>query len=168
MLACAIILAVIGQLVSADQQQQLALSSASSDFSQRLYQKVALDKPNVVYSPYSIHLGLTMTSTGAGGDTATEMKNILGITALGSSVNSIYKDLIQQINSVTDVELYTANAVFVWPDLSVVPRFTLDLLSYYSAQTNRIKFSAGGGAEKPINDDVAARTRNIITVLPPT
>ncbi|XP_055863187.1 plasminogen activator inhibitor 1-like [Biomphalaria glabrata] len=109
-----------------------------------------------------------MTSTGARGDTATEMKNIRDITALGSSVNSIYKELIQQINAVTDVELYTANAVFVWPDLSVVPRFTLDLSSYYSAQANRIKFSAGGRPEKPINDDVAARTRNIITVLPRT
>ncbi|KAK0068990.1 antichymotrypsin-2, partial [Biomphalaria pfeifferi] len=52
MIVIAVIVPVIGQLVSADQQQQLALSSAVSDFSQRLYQKVALDGSNVVYSPY--------------------------------------------------------------------------------------------------------------------
>uniref|UniRef100_A0A2C9L6N4 Serpin domain-containing protein n=1 Tax=Biomphalaria glabrata TaxID=6526 RepID=A0A2C9L6N4_BIOGL len=164
----AVIVAVIGHLVSADQQQQLALSSASSDFSQRLYQKVALDKPSIVYSPYSIHSALTMTSLGARGDTETEMKNTLGITSLGNSVHTIYKELIEQINSVTDVELNTANAIFVKPNLQIVPKFTQDTTDYYSAQTANIDLSANGGPEKPINDYIANKTENIIqNVLQP-
>ncbi|KAK6967366.1 antitrypsin-like isoform X1 [Biomphalaria glabrata] len=158
----AVIVAVIGQLVSADQQQQLALSSASSDFSQRLYQKVALNEPSIVYSPYSIHSALTMTSLGARGDTETEMKNTLGITSLGNSVHTIYKELIEQINSVTDVELNTANAIFVNPDFQIVPKFTRDTTESYSAQTANIDLSANGGPEKPINDYVSNKTKNII------
>ncbi|XP_055863185.1 leukocyte elastase inhibitor-like [Biomphalaria glabrata] len=168
MITYAVIVAIIGQLVSADLQQQLALSSASSDFSQRLYQKVALDKPSIVYSPYSIHSALTMTSLGARGDTATEMKNTLSITSLGNSVHAIYKELIQQINSVTDVELNTANAIFVKPNFQIVPKFTQDTSEFYSAQTANIDLSADGGPEKPINDFVANKTKNIIqNILPP-
>ncbi|KAI8739264.1 antitrypsin isoform X1 [Biomphalaria glabrata] len=164
----AVLVAVIGQLVRADQQQQLALSSASSDFSQRLYQKVALNEPSIVYSPYSIHSALTMTSLGARGDTETEMKNTLGITSLGNSVHTIYKELIEQINSVTDVELNTANAIFVKPNFQIVPKFTQDTTEYYSAQTANIDLSANGGPEKPINDYIANKTENIIqNVLQP-
>nr|KAI8738074.1 antitrypsin-like isoform X1 [Biomphalaria glabrata] len=164
----AVLVAVIGQLVRADQQQQLALSSASSDFSQRLYQKVALNEPSIVYSPYSIHSALTMTSLGARGDTEAEMKNTLGITSLGNSVHTIYKELIEQINSVTDVELNTANAIFVKPNFQIVPKFTQDTTDYYSAQTANIDLSANGGPEKPINDYIANKTENIIrNVLQP-
>ncbi|XP_055863186.1 leukocyte elastase inhibitor-like [Biomphalaria glabrata] len=164
----AVIVALIGQLVSADQQQQLALSSASSDFSQRLYQNVALNEHSIVYSPYSIHSALTMTSLGARGDTETEMKNTLGITSLGNSVHTIYKELIEQINSVTDVELNTANAIFVKPNFQIVPKFTQDTTDYYSAQTANIDLSANGGPEKPINDYIANKTENIIqNVLQP-
>ncbi|KAK6967362.1 serine protease inhibitor A3A, partial [Biomphalaria glabrata] len=97
MILVSVLLAVVGQLAYADQQQQVALSTASASFSQNLYQQVALDKLNVIYSPYSIHSALTMTSLGAKGDTASEMKSTLGITSLGDSVHLTYKELIQQV-----------------------------------------------------------------------
>ncbi|XP_055861298.1 serpin B6-like [Biomphalaria glabrata] len=165
MVVLSIFLAFMGQLVSADQQQQLALSSASSDFSQRLYQKVALNKSNVVYSPYSIHSLLTMTSLGARGDTAAEMKNVLGITSLGESVHSLYRETIQQLNSQSNVQLLTGNAIFINPSYPIVPEFIQETANEYFALTDHIDFSANGGPEKPINDYVEAKTEHVIKDL---
>uniref|UniRef100_A0A2C9KMP1 Serpin domain-containing protein n=1 Tax=Biomphalaria glabrata TaxID=6526 RepID=A0A2C9KMP1_BIOGL len=165
MIVIAVILAVIGQLVSADQQQQLALSSAVSDFSQRLYQKVALDGSNVVYSPYSIHSLLTMTSLGAWGDTATEMKDVLGITSLGDSVHSIYRETIQQFNSQSRIQLLTGNAIFINPSYPIVPEFIQETSDKYLAKADNIDFNADGGPEKPINDYIEVKTEHVIKDL---
>ncbi|KAK6967374.1 antichymotrypsin-2 [Biomphalaria glabrata] len=165
MILLSISLVVFGQLVSADQQQQLALSSASSDFSQRLYQKVALDRSNVVYSPYSIHSLLTMTSLGARGDTATEMKDVLGITSLGDSVHSIYRETIQQLNSQSNVQLLTGNAIFINPSYSIVPEFIQETSDKYLAKADNIDMDANGGPEKPINDYIENKTEDMIKDL---
>ncbi|KAK6967375.1 Serpin 1 [Biomphalaria glabrata] len=165
MVVLSIFLAFMGQRVSADQQQQLALSSASSDFSQRLYQKVALNKSDVVYSPYSIHSLLTMTSLGARGDTAAEMKNVLGITSLGESVHSLYRETIQQLNSQSNVQLLTGNAIFINPSYPIVPEFIQETADEYFALTDHIDFSANGGPEKPINDYVEVKTEHMIKDL---
>nr|KAI8738080.1 leukocyte elastase inhibitor-like [Biomphalaria glabrata] len=158
-------LVVLGQLVSADQKQQLALSSALSNFSQRLYQKVSVDMPNVVYSPLSIHSALNMVSLGARGDTATEIKNTLGIASLGNSVHETYKELIKQMNSVTDVEMTTTNALFLKPYIQHGPDFIPDSMGYYSAHIASIQFPHLGGPEKLINGYIAARTKNKINDL---
>ncbi|XP_055861299.1 leukocyte elastase inhibitor-like [Biomphalaria glabrata] len=158
-------LVVLGQLVSADQKQQLALSSALSNFSQRLYQKVSVDMPNVVYSPYSIHSALNMVSLGARGDTATEIKNTLGIASLGNSVHETYKELIKQMNSVTDVEMTTTNALFLKPYIQHGPDFIPDSMGYYSAHIASIQFPHLAGPEKLINGYIAARTKNKINNL---
>ncbi|XP_055861429.1 serpin B6-like isoform X2 [Biomphalaria glabrata] len=165
MILLSITLVVFGQLVSADQQQQLALSSASSDFSQRLYQKVALDRSNVVYSPYSIHSLLTMTSLGARGDTATEMKDVLGITSLGDSVHSIYRETIQQLNSQSNVQLLTGNAIFINPSYPIVPEFIQETSDKYLAKADNIDLDANGGPEEPINDYIENKTEHVIKDL---
>ncbi|XP_055861434.1 serpin B4-like [Biomphalaria glabrata] len=162
MIHLSIFLAFIGQLVSADQQQRLALSSASSDFSQRLYQKVALNESNIVYSPYSIHSLLTMTSLGARGDTAAEMKNVLSITSLGESVHSLYRETIQQLNSQTDVQLLTGNAIFINPSYPIVPEFIQETANEYFALTDHFEFSANEGPEKTINDYVEVKTGHMV------
>ncbi|BFZ05360.1 hypothetical protein BsWGS_08399 [Bradybaena similaris] len=144
------------------------LSSASSDFSQRLYQKVALDKPNVVYSAYSIHSALSMTSLGAREETATEFSKVLGLTALtGNRAHLAYRDLITQLNSVTDVKLNTANALFVNPNIPIEQQFVSDAKSYYLAKSSNFDLAAVGGPEKEINDYVENKTHGIIKNLLP-
>ncbi|BFZ05356.1 hypothetical protein BsWGS_08395 [Bradybaena similaris] len=144
------------------------LSSASSDFSQRLYQKVALDNVNVVYSPYSIHSALSMTSLGARGETATELSTVLGLVALtGNRAHLAYRDLITQLNSVTDVKLNTANALFVNPNIPIEQQFVSDARSYHLAKSSNFDLAAVGGPEKEINDYVENKTHGIIKNLLP-
>ncbi|BFZ05358.1 hypothetical protein BsWGS_08396 [Bradybaena similaris] len=159
------LLLVVG-LVRGDDIQ--TLSSASSDFSQRLYQKVALDKPNVVYSPYSIHSALSMTSLGAREETATEFAKVLGVTALtGNRAHLAYRDLITQLNNVTTVKLNTANALFVNPNIPIEQQFVSDARSYYLAKSSNFDLAAVGGPEKEINDYVEDKTHGIIKDLLP-
>ncbi|XP_055861301.1 antichymotrypsin-2-like [Biomphalaria glabrata] len=66
------------------------------------------------------------------------------------------------INALRDVELNAANAIFVGPNFQIVPKFIRDTRNYFSAQTGNIDLSANGGPEKPINDYIADKTKNII------
>ena len=48
-----------------------------SDFALKMYNKVvAAGAHNIIFSPYSISTALAMTSSGAQGDTLTEMYNV--------------------------------------------------------------------------------------------
>ncbi|XP_059154810.1 leukocyte elastase inhibitor-like isoform X2 [Physella acuta] len=161
-----LVLAIAGQLVNADYlDDQRDLSAATSGFSQRLYQKVALGLPSMVYSPYSIHSVLAMASLGARGNTATEMKQALGITSLADNTHEMYRQLILDINSVTDVKINTGNAIFVNPAYKIVPQFVADVESKYFAKAGNIDLSAPGGPEEPINTYVENATGNMIQNL---
>ncbi|XP_059177996.1 serpin B6-like [Physella acuta] len=157
-----VILAIAGQLVSADPIQQLALSAATSGFSQRLYQKVALGRDNVVLSPYSIHSALTMTSIGARGNTATEMAETLGVGSLGSTVHTAYRELITELNSYTDVEINTCSAIFLNPKYEIETQFVEDVRNNYFAEVDNFNLSVLGGNEKKINDFISEATKNNI------
>ncbi|XP_059165405.1 serpin B4-like [Physella acuta] len=155
------ILAVSGQLINGEQNQQQDLSAATSGFSQRLYPKVALDKDNVVFSPYSIQSILTMTSLGAKGKTAKEMLMTLGVES-ASQVSAEYKNFTHEITSLQEVVISTGNGIFVNPRIKIKTGFTKDVETKFSALVENIDFSAPEGPEKAINDYIAGATKNVI------
>jgi serpin B len=163
----AICLLATVSLVKGDDVQ--LLTSASSAFSQRLYQKIAVNKPNVIYSPYSIHSALTMISLGARGETATEFSQALGLTSLiGSPSHQAYHDLNAQLNGVKEVKLHTANAIFVNPNAPIESQFINDVRTDYLATTSNFDLAAVGGPEKIINDFVKNKTEGLIhDIIPP-
>ncbi|XP_055861302.1 serpin B6-like [Biomphalaria glabrata] len=162
MLYFTLILALVGQLVTAYKKQQIALSEASTNFSGQLYQKIALNEPNIVYSPYSIHSVLTMISEGARGETSAQIKDSLSITSLGDTVHAVYKELIKLLNSFKEVTIHTGNALYVKQDLHILPAFLENSTKYYNAKVDNINLSAKGGPERPINDYIAQKTKNVI------
>ena len=52
---------------------------SSTDFAVRLLQESITDKENLLISPLSLELALTMTANGAVGDTLTQMEKVLGL-----------------------------------------------------------------------------------------
>nr|KAI8738069.1 serpin B3-like [Biomphalaria glabrata] len=158
LMCVAIVIAASERLVSADDQQQLGLSRASSTFSQNLYQKVAVKETNVVYSPYSIHSALTMTYLGAKGTTATEMTQVLGLNSV-SSPHQTYHDLIADWNSQHSVEVHTCNAIFINPYEMVLPTFIDQTRDYYLATADSLDLQE---PEKAINVLVANKTNDVI------
>src|SRR5262249_50782834 len=63
---------------SADMQ---AVADGNNQFALDLYAKLRDEKGNVFFSPYSVHTALSMTATGAKGNTRDEMVKVLHLPA---------------------------------------------------------------------------------------
>ncbi|XP_059140424.1 uncharacterized protein LOC131928410 [Physella acuta] len=143
------------------------LTKASALFSLQLYRHVALDRPTAIYSPLSAHTCLTMTSMGARGQTASEMKNTLQLNDV-QAPHAAYKTLLHDLNTVQNVQLSVANGIWVNPSYPVKSTFTMEAAENYNATSENFDLSANGGPEAPINAWIANRTVNKIrSVLQP-
>src|SRR5262245_28414855 len=58
-----------------------------NDFAGDLYAKLRSEKGNVFFSPYSISAALSMTATGAKGDTLSQMQKVLHLPADAGQVD---------------------------------------------------------------------------------
>ncbi|XP_059144268.1 leukocyte elastase inhibitor B-like [Physella acuta] len=134
MLAVLTFLASAGHLVYGDRLQPKDLSEASTQFSQALYGRLAVDTPNSVYSPFCIHAALTMMSLGARGQTSREMTTTLRITDLGDAVHEMYRELITDFNSVRHIGLSTVNTFYMDHRDEINPVFIHNITSYYKVK----------------------------------
>ncbi|XP_025079482.1 leukocyte elastase inhibitor-like [Pomacea canaliculata] len=140
------------------------LSSASAIFSSSLYSQLRKNaSSDIVFSPFSVHVALTMTYLGAQKATAREMIKVLGLSKLRKNkAHSAYAALLQTSQLSTSVELNLANAVFVKPNLPVEETFRQGLVQMYRAKFGHFDFSAVGGPETPINTWVGNVTKGKI------
>jgi len=143
------------------------LSSAVSSFSQQLYDKIAANKTEVVYSPFSIHSALSMTSQGARGRTSGEMLFTLGVDGMQGGPHQAYRDVISQLNSAKSVSLYTGNGVFLNPRWRVTPGFVQQCADNYLAKADELDMMAAQGPEAKVNDFVQNNTHGMIKDLLP-
>src|SRR5437879_2145385 len=66
----------------------------NNEFALALYAKLAKEKGNLFFSPYSISDALAMTAAGARGDTLTAMNKTLHLPEDSAKVNAGFHDLI--------------------------------------------------------------------------
>src|ERR1017187_5834961 len=108
----------------ADQQK---LASANIGFAFKLLKQLAKDEPgkNIFISPYSASTVLQMACNGAGGQTKTEMQQMLGTTGLAAeALNAANKECGRAINSQgTNFLLTAANAIWYRKGTPVKPAF---------------------------------------------
>ncbi|KAI8739362.1 serpin B3 isoform X2 [Biomphalaria glabrata] len=164
MLSITIVLVFFGQLVTASEDDK-ALISTLSEFSQRLYYVIGRKEANIVFSPHSVHSLLTLASKGAREPTAEVMKEALGITSLGDSVHSTYQDISREVRYPDSVQLGLGNGIFVKPGFTIDENFDQDAQSYYAAAVENINLGYPGGPEIPINEYIAMETQNNIQDL---
>jgi serpin B len=160
-----------------------AFTDRFTGFGLELGQKVAasatLTTENAVYSPLSAAYALAMAYAGARGETAAEMKSVLGDTFMPgtyhSAANRLARELASRATSemagegkARKVELNLADALFLERTLQVQPDF-LDLLAReYDSGVRRLDFrEAPEIARVSINDWVAEQTHEkILNLLP--
>lgn len=118
---------------------------------------------NIMFSPLSLHLALSMAINGAQNQTSTEMKNTMQLQNLTlQQINDCYKTLIEQLVSVDKKVTFTiANSM--WYDLNFVVKsdFQTNLQNYYFAQVQGLNFSSVYAA-KTVNDWVNDKTNGKI------
>jgi serpin B len=114
-------------------------------FSDSLYRHAAKGGGNLVLSPYSISAALSMALTGARGDTAAEMRQVLGTEDDG--VASLIDGILKAANT-NGNQLAVANSLWVQRGFSILPEFTERLGTLYHAAPVQVDFEGNVDAAR--------------------
>lgn len=135
---------------------------AQMDFSMKIFKNTvaASEKDNILVSPLSVMLALSMTANGAVGDTKTEMQDVLsgGITI--EELNKYNYSYVNGLPSNEKTKLNIANSIWVRDDLDVEKDFLQTNANYYDAAAYMTKFD--DKALEDINNWVKENTDEMI------
>lgn len=146
------------------------LFGPNADFAFALYKnlngKVAPGK-NIFYSPLGIATALSMLSTGARGDTHSQLFSTLGYSSMSQEqVRDGYAHLLQMLGqSQKDQQLDVGNSVAVRTGFSPLEQFLKDIQRYYSGDVFKVDFSKPDEAAAEINAQIASKTQDKIKDL---
>jgi serpin B len=140
-------------------QKSIQLVKADNAFTFNLFKKIP-DAPgkNLMVSPLSISLALSMALNGAEGTTKTDMINALGLSGLSvDEINQIYSDLVTALKkSDPNVVMNVANSIWIKKTFPVLEPFISTNQKYYDAHVERLDFNAA--ALNTINSWVNEKT----------
>ena len=108
------------------------LSMMMNDFSFDMYKQLNSDNfENIFYSPYSIFVALSMTYEGANGETADEMRNVLGIPQKNETVLCSFGKIYNLLNQEKEYTLGTGNALWIKEDYPFLDEYLSFIENYY-------------------------------------
>src|SRR5436190_3649467 len=143
-----------------------ALVASNTAFGLNLHSQVAASRGNLFLSPYSVSTCLAMTYAGAGGETATQMSQVLGFGADQAQLASTFGELQRELESVQQqgaIELNLVNALWTQEGYPFLPAFLGTATSQFQASISQIDFvTQAAVATAEINNWVAQKTENKI------
>jgi serpin B len=151
--------------------------SGNNEFALNLYSKmkelpqIKADECNLFISPYSISTAFAMVYSGARGNTAKEIADILcfpqvGFEQVASDFNVLQKHL-QANQEAAGFQLNLANSLWLQKGYDFVPEFLELNKKYFDAGLSELDFTQSEDARKTINDWVEKQTKEKITDLIP-
>jgi len=131
-----------------------------------LYKK---EERNIVISPTSVAVALSMTLNGAKGTTREEMLDTLNLSSFSKEEINVKSSSMSANLKKTDgdVELSIANALWIQSDYEIKQQFLQDNLTHYEAQIDQLDFRDPKSSQI-INDWVAEETKNKIKKVAPS
>ncbi len=124
-----------------------------------LFRDSYVSSKNILVSPLSVNMALSMVTNGADGNTLEELKSVLGC----KDVKVMNKKMKEYIGTVDDSkELHIANSVWIKDDnkLKIKEEFINNLRDSYKSGINRLKFDYS--AVNKINNWVNENTKEMI------
>lgn len=138
--------------------------TSQMNFALDLFQEtVARDKgDDILVSPLSVMLALSMTANGAKGNTLTEMEQVLGQTLTIEDLNSYLSSYVSSLPSEDDYKLHIANSIWFRdsPNFSVKDEFLQTNADYYQADIFQSAFDKQ--TVRQINNWVSQNTDRMI------
>ena len=136
------------------------VETMSGDFDTDLFKASfsASENKNVVVSPFSVKMALSMAAQGANGKTLEEMNKVIG---LDETSNEYFRRLIEDAAKDGDITLNIANSVWLRQGLQFNPAYMDILDSYYMAQASTLDF-AEPSSKDTINKWVSEKTNGKI------
>ena len=162
LLGMALILCGAAGSALADNAEHATAGSSVNDFGAALYGRLAKGDGNLFCSPLSVYTVLSMVAEGARGETAAEMRAVLG--NYKESMPAILSRLQKPDQ---DFELHAANALWAQNGFSCLPSYTQVLTNDYKSDFYNVDFRDPGSASQKINDWVSQQTSGEITDLFP-
>ncbi len=145
-------------------------------FALNLYQKLAQEDGNLIYSPYSIYQAFLMVYAGADAETKAEIAQALEIevdddTDVHNLMNALNKLLTTKPayldENAQPLQFNVANALWVQQDIEISQGFLDTLSANYNAGLKLVDFTNAEDARQAINLWVAAQTNDKIKDLIP-
>ncbi len=124
-------------------QKSLQLVKADNSFTFSLFNKLPDSQGhNVMVSPLSISLALSMALNGAEGDTKSSIISALGLNGLTvDEINQIYFDLVTALKKADpNVVMNIANSIWIRKTYPVLAPFISTNQKYYEASVERLDF----------------------------
>jgi len=121
------------------------LASANTGFAFKLLKQLAKDQPakNIFVSPFGVSTVLEMVGNGAGGQTKTEMQQVLGTTGLAQdSANAAVQRINQSLNKPDTNNILTiANAIWYQKGIPAKPSFVSCNQQFFGATVDALDFT---------------------------
>ena len=127
-----------------------AVIGKSNDFGIQLFQKVAVAEPdNLMLSPLSASVALTMLMNGAEEETYNQINTMLGYDGMtAAEVNEAYRSLVTQLLAAdASVQLGLANAVWYRNSFVAKPAFMQTMQEDFDAQVQGLDFGSPSALE---------------------
>ena len=143
--------------------KSLQLVKTNNAFTFNLFKAIPESQgKNVMVSPLSISLALSMTLNGADGSTKTDMVNALGLNDLSvDDINQVYLDLVTALKKAdANVVMNLANSIWIRKNFPVLDPFIAANQKYYDARVESLDFNAA--ALNTINSWVNEKTNTKI------
>lgn len=145
---------------------QVTMIDSGNSFAFDLFRKIAQDadkSENIIISPLSISVALSMTMNGADGATRDAMAEALRTNGISpEEINSSYKELTKTLLSVDKrVLINIANSVWTEQRFPVKKQFTDILTQYYNADTKSFNVE-DPGAPVDMNNWIEDKTNGLI------
>lgn len=144
------------------------VSKANNIFAVNFFKKLSEQGSgkNVLISPFSAQLALSMVANGANGNTLDEITRTLGFEGMDIRTVNEYNALMQTILQTSDPEASFSIANGCWTnngkdELQLKKGFKSSLLNYYNAEAEGLNFE-NGEAEPFINDWISEHTNGKI------
>merc|ERR1719420_792546 len=126
---------------------------------------------NIVISPTSIHLALSLLYHGSASHTKDELKNFLNYDYIEESyiqnatrkLLKSYGDKIKEVKSRSTIE--NANTIFTDKHLNIKDSYKNDLAKYLFAEVKQVDYQEPVKSAQEINNWVQNKTRNLIQDL---
>ncbi|KAI4503380.1 hypothetical protein M0802_001602 [Mischocyttarus mexicanus] len=142
-----------------------AVTEGTNHFSTSFFGEVAgSHNGNLITSPLSASIVLSMAAYGARGETEAEMKRVLSLPS-ESVATPGYSSLIKTLNAESNVELNVANKVFVNNKFSLNPNYQQFTQNTFLSSLRSLDFSKNTVAAGTINSWVEEQTHNRIKDL---
>lgn len=141
------------------------LVKGNERFGKNLYNIVSREEGNLICSPISAHIVLSMAAAGAEGDTKKALLTTLGLNSPMDAATGYESFLTDVEKAKSKVTLDLANKIFIMKSFTLKSEFNNIMKKNYKSEAQELDFAQSAESANTINSWVESKTNNKIKNL---